>query len=162
MRSSIYLFILSSMSIVSFAQSGGTYQIEKSVVAAGGTSSGGGYSLTSTIAQPAAGRRQTGVRYQVNGGFWVPELAPTAANVSVSGRVRTAAGYGLVNAVVTITDTTGQPRTARTSSFGYYFFEDVPAGQSYVIGVTSKLHQFVAQIVTVDENVTDLDFTALP
>lgn len=144
------------------AQSGGTFQIEKSAVVSGGTMSGGSYSLTATAGQTEAGRRQTGVRYSLSTGFWTSDIAPTAANVSVSGRITTSSGAGLRNAIVTMTDASGQTRVARSSSFGYYNFDEVQAGQTYVFAVTSKSYQFVPQILTVDDNVGNLDFAALP
>lgn len=87
-------------------------------------------------------------------------LAPTAAGVSVSGRVLTAAGNGLRNAVVTMTDPQGVTQTARTSGFGYYRFFDVPAGATYVIEVASKRFLFAPRVVAVQDELTDIDFVA--
>ena len=94
--------------------------------------------------------------------FWTAgePLAPTAANVSVSGRVF-AEGGGLRNAIVTITDTSGAVRSIRTNSFGYYSFAEVAAGRDYVVSVTSKGYTFQPRVVTVNDNIADLDFTAL-
>jgi hypothetical protein len=83
---------------------------------------------------------------------------PTAANVSVSGRVLTANGAGLRNAVVILTDSNGNTRTARTGSFGYYNFTEVEAGRTYIFAVQSKRYQFTPQVVSVFENVSDLNF----
>ncbi len=87
-------------------------------------------------------------------------LAPTAANVSVSGRVLTPDGRGLQNAVVTITDQNGAIRSYRTGSFGYYHFEDVAAGATYVFEITSKRFRFAPQIVNLSEDLSELNFTA--
>lgn len=87
--------------------------------------------------------------------------SPTAAGVSVAGRVLTTDGFGLRNATVTITDSEGVERRALTSSFGYFNFEDIPAGATYIISVTSKRHQFAPQAVTVTDNIADLNITAL-
>ncbi len=89
---------------------------------------------------------------------FTPRFGPTSAGVNVSGRVTTADGAGLRNAIVSITDMAGNVRTVRTGSFGYYKFEDVPAGGTYVIAVTSKRFIFTPQIITVNESVTDIDF----
>lgn len=89
-------------------------------------------------------------------------LAPTAASVSITGRVRSADGRGVRNAIVTLTDAAGNARTARTSSFGYYRFDEIEAGQTVVIGVRSKQYQFTPRIFSVTDNVTDVDFTAEP
>lgn len=85
---------------------------------------------------------------------------PTAANVAVSGRVLTADGRGLKNALVTLTDADGTSRTAVTSSFGYYRFDEVAAGQSYVLAVNSKRFTFTPRTLTVTDELTDVDFVA--
>ncbi|MGB7202253.1 MAG: carboxypeptidase regulatory-like domain-containing protein [Pyrinomonadaceae bacterium] len=91
-------------------------------------------------------------------------LTPTSANVSVSGRVLTAHGQGIRNARVTLTSSTGAPRTAITGSFGYYRFDDVEVGQTYIVSVRSKRFQFSnpTQVITLLDELTDLTFTALP
>lgn len=89
-------------------------------------------------------------------------LAPTAANVLVSGRVVTATGAGVRNAIVTLTGSQGVERTARSSSFGYYHFDDVQVGETYVIGVASKRHMFTPRMITVLDELTDVDFVAEP
>ena len=83
---------------------------------------------------------------------------PTAAGVTVSGRVVTPDGRGLKNARVTIVDSEGVARTATTSSFGYYSFEDVEVGQSYVIGVSSRRYRFASRLVNVSDPLADVDF----
>jgi hypothetical protein len=61
---------------------GGTYALERSVVAGGGGSSAGGaYALSGTIAQPEAHAVSTGGLYQLHGGFW--SGASTAPEVAV-------------------------------------------------------------------------------
>ena len=87
-------------------------------------------------------------------------LAPTAANVSVSGRVLTPNSRGLMNATVTLIDASGNSRSARTNPFGYFHFDAVQAGQTYVINVRSKSYSFLPQIVTVMGDLTELNFTA--
>lgn len=92
-------------------------------------------------------------------------LAPTAANVAVSGRIRTAGGNGIRNATVTLQNaSTGEVRTAASSSFGYYHFENVPAGQTYILTVSSRRFAFAepSRIVNVDQELADEDFTAMP
>ena len=84
-------------------------------------------------------------------------LAPTAAGVSVSGRVLIG-GRGLTNAVVTLTDQNGNVRSTRTSSFGYYRFDEVAAGQIYVVAIKSKRFQFAPQVVSITEDVSELNF----
>jgi hypothetical protein len=83
---------------------------------------------------------------------------PTAAGVSISGRVLTSGGGGLTNATVALTDSTGQTRTTRTSSFGYYLFDDLSAGQSYVITVNSKRYSYASHLVTANGVISGEDF----
>lgn len=87
-------------------------------------------------------------------------LAPTAAGVPVSGRVMTASGSGLRGAAVVLDDGNGNVRTALTSSFGYYSFDNVEAGRSYTVTVQSKRYQFTPKLVTVGDAIEDLDFIA--
>jgi Putative Ig domain/Carboxypeptidase regulatory-like domain len=92
--------------------------------------------------------------------YSVTVTAPTAAGVSVSGRVLTPQGAGLMNAMVVLTDASGNTSIARTSTFGNYHFENVAAGQTYVLTVTSKRYQFAPQVVSVMEDLGELNFTA--
>jgi len=87
-------------------------------------------------------------------------LSPSAANVSVSGKVFTPQGSGLTNAIVILTDQDGNSRTARTTSFGYFRFNEVEVGQTYVINVSSKRWQFKPQVISVNEEITELNLTA--
>ena len=87
-------------------------------------------------------------------------VSPTAASVSIGGRVLTPEGRGLRNALVTIVGADGEAKTTRTTVFGYYRFTDVQAGQTYVLRAVSKRYQFVAQTVNVVEETSDLNFVA--
>lgn len=88
-------------------------------------------------------------------------LAPLAANVSVSGRTVTNNGASLRNAVIVLTDSAGVSRSVRTNAFGYFRFDEVEAGQTYVFEIRSKQFQFVTQILTITEEIADLEFVAL-
>lgn len=115
-----------------------------------------------TTDQRGAGfARQFGMA-NVDIGAFESQLSPTAANVSVSGRVLTADGSGLINATVILTDTLGNSRTAVTTSFGYYRFDEVRAGETYILSVASKRYQFNPQAVNVLEEINELNFSALP
>jgi hypothetical protein len=144
-------------------QTGGTYQIEKSEVASGGASSGGGYSLESTIGQTiAVGPVQT-PPYSAYVGFWVPSFAPTAAHVSVGGRVLTADGRGIRNVRVMLTPMNGAVQYSLTGPFGYYRFDGVAVGETYILTVFSKSFVFrnPTQVVIVNEELIELDFVAM-
>ena len=85
------------------------------------------------------------------------------ANVaSIGGRVTTSTGAAVPNAVVRMTDSMNVSRFARTNGFGYFRFDEVPRDQTYTVSVTSKQYQFQPQMITVTDNVTNLDFTAQP
>jgi len=89
-------------------------------------------------------------------------LTATAANVSLGGRVATAQGVGINNAVITLTDQNGNTRTARTGSFGNYRFNDLQAGQTYVLTVTRKGYSFdqSTQIINLDTDFAEANFIA--
>ncbi len=86
-------------------------------------------------------------------------LAPTAASVSVSGRVVQSNGFGISRATVQMVDPgTNETKTAITNAFGYYRFDDVEAGSTYLISVRHKTFQFISRVVNVADNVTDFNF----
>ena len=89
-------------------------------------------------------------------------LIPTAAEVSVSGRVLTPTGAGLQNAVVYLTKPNGEIIQTRTTTFGYYQFKSLEAGQTVTVQVNSKRFTFTPQLVFLEDNIADLDFTANP
>ncbi|MFM9903960.1 MAG: carboxypeptidase-like regulatory domain-containing protein [Pyrinomonadaceae bacterium] len=87
-------------------------------------------------------------------------IVPTAAGVSISGRVLTADGRGVRNARVTILNRQGIARNVATGPYGYYRFDDVETGQSYVARVVSRRFGFEPQVLQVNDNLTDVDFVA--
>ncbi len=89
-------------------------------------------------------------------------LAPTAANVSVGGRVSDANGNAVSRARISITNQNGETRFVTTGSFGFYRFDEIPAGQTYVISATHKRFQFNSQVISVSEDIQNADFTAEP
>lgn len=97
-------------------------------------------------------------------GMWeiaAAPLAPTAASVSVGGRVLTDRGKGLINATVVLTDMNGFSRAARTSSLGYYRFDDVTVGETYILSVKSKRYSFAPQVIGITEELSGLNFVAV-
>lgn len=85
---------------------------------------------------------------------------PTAASVGVGGRLMNSTGQGVPNARVTLTDTNGDILTVNSNSFGYYRFENVQSGQTYVISVQSRNYTFTPQTISVVDNVTNFDLIA--
>lgn len=144
-----------------------TYTLEQTAVAGGGISGGVGgvYGLSSTTGQAAAGGAIQNNPYVMTVGFWnFSPLAPTAANALISGRVRTAGGQGVRNAYIVLTDSFGTLRSTQTGTFGYFRFENLPVGQTYVLTIYSKRYIFAqtSQIIFLNDNVTEINFTAEP
>lgn len=83
----------------------------------------------------------------------------SAANVSVSGRVLSESGYGVPKATVIMNDSAGNTRVSLTNPFGYYRFDDVTAGQTYFLSVSSKVANYQQRVLTVGDDMTDIDFT---
>jgi hypothetical protein len=91
-------------------------------------------------------------------------IAPTAAGITITGRALTSNGIGISNAVIQLTDSQGNEKSVKTSTSGYYTFEDVPAGQTYAITASAKRYTFEqpTQVLNVSDNLTDVNFTANP
>jgi CSLREA domain-containing protein len=88
--------------------------------------------------------------------------APTAANVTIGGRVSTASGNAVGKTQISLTAPDGETFFALTNPFGYYRFDDVPVGQTYVLTVVSKRYSFTPQVISVTGELTALDLTAEP
>ncbi len=94
--------------------------------------------------------------------FVVAIVAPSAANVSISGHVVAGKG-GLSNVIVKLSGgNLTQPISARTNNFGFYQFDNLPVGETYVLTVSSKKYVFTEPSRTVNllDEITDADFTA--
>jgi hypothetical protein len=88
------------------------------------------------------------------------QAPPTAASVSIGGRVLTVDGRGIGRAIITLTDMNGNTRRALTNPFGYYRFDGVAAGATYVIQVRHKSYDFAPQVLSVAKEMNNLNFTA--
>jgi hypothetical protein len=102
------------------------------------------------VLSKSAGR----VRVQVSYG-------PPPGVVSVAGQVQTPAGAGLRSATVRFMADGQAARVVTTSSFGYYSFEEVPAGVPVQITVQSRRYRFTPVERTFSSNVSDLNFVGL-
>lgn len=95
------------------------------------------------------------------GMYQIPALAvATASGVTVSGKVANARGTAIARATVTITDAQSNTRQTTTDDEGFYRFEDVAAGQTYIFRIAAKGYKFQPQTVTVNEELNELNFTA--
>lgn len=68
--------------------------------------------------------------------------SPTAGPVTISGKVVTSTGRGISGATVSLSDETGNTRTTRTNSTGYFTFTEVPSGQNYILNITHRSYTF--------------------
>jgi hypothetical protein len=130
---------------------------------AGGSSGGGGSSFVDSSASNITRiNGVTGGGTSQNGAVTVLPLAPTAATVSVGGRVMTANGRGIRNVRLTLTDSNGEVRTATTTSFGYYRFDDVQAGETYILSAIGKRYTFSqpVQVLNINEATDAVNFIA--
>lgn len=88
--------------------------------------------------------------------------APLAADASVEGRVLTADGRGIRNVRMTLMLADGIVMNAITSTFGYYRFEGIPAGESAVLSIRSKRFTFANLVVLLDvgDSLTGVNFVS--
>ena len=96
-------------------------------------------------------------------GAIISNFAPTAANVSIGGKVADAKGNGQSRVSISLTDSSGNVRTAMTNSFGYYRFEEVAVGQTYTIFAQSRRFQIdnPTRLLSVEDGRDDIDFVVL-
>ena len=95
------------------------------------------------------------------GGWGIEFMAGTAADGIVSGRVLTPEGAGLRGARVTMIDSRGVARVVTTSSLGYYQFDEVETGETYIIGVASRRYRFASKPITISDSLTEVDFVGI-
>ena len=163
------IFLAASCSLATDAQiaSNPPFTLEQSVIAAGGgtsANSGNVYKIEGTIGQPVAGTNSTSTPFAVRGGFFTPApFGVTAAPAKITGRILTADGSGIAKVSVTMTNSSGLLRTALSSSFGYFSFDDVPVGDVYILSVSVKQFQFSenVRVIFVMQD-TDINFIADP
>ena len=85
---------------------------------------------------------------------------PTVTQATVSGRVLSIDGSGLRNARVSLNDQHGTTVSVLTNAFGYFTFQNVPTGLIYIATASAKTHTFTQQLVTVNNTIAGLNFTA--
>ena len=110
-------------------------------------------SVTNANSQPLAAQFNPGT---------VTIAGATAAGATVAGRVTTADGRGIRGVSVKLTDAEGRIRTAVTTAFGYYRFQNVPAGQTYVVSAKAKRYTFSqpTQVLNLNADDDNVNFTA--
>lgn len=87
-------------------------------------------------------------------------LAPSAANVTISGSVVTAKGMPLSGVDVYLVEADGSTHRRRTGTFGHYVFGDIAAGQNIFVHVASRRYSFIDPVrsITTLDNIDDLVF----
>ena len=160
--SSVVLGLVMSLSVI--PQSGGGFEVQRSVIAGGGGDSAGGvFAVTGTLGQGVAGSTSNGGGFAVNGGFWgTLPMGTTAAAVTISGRVVTASGGGIRNVQLTLTSGDGSVHQARTNAFGFYSFDQVRAGRTYVLEIIARHFLFAENVRLLDvrDQLVGIDFVA--
>lgn len=88
-------------------------------------------------------------------------FAPTAAPGTIQGRAVRGNGRGVKHAVIMLTGgDLGETIYATTNQFGYYQFQDIGVGQTYVMQITSRRYTFQSptRVINLDDSITDEDF----
>lgn len=87
-------------------------------------------------------------------------LSPTAAPVSVWGKIIDPRGRGISGATVTVTGGNGVVSSAISNRFGYFMFEEIESGETYIFQVSHNRYAFAPQVVNLVEDLDNLNFTA--
>ncbi len=96
---------------------------------------------------------------------WGLEFFRPTAQGSISGRVLTANGIGVRNAKIVITgNSLAERRVVSTGSFGYYSFDGLATGETYVVTVNSRRYTFPtpSHVISLLDSVAEADFIAEP
>jgi len=157
---------LGTLCSAAVSQSGGTFDLSHNVIAGGGEShsTGGSFVVDGTVAQPLAGSLSGGGNFDLRGGFWAYQgLEPTAAPVSIGGRVTLDAPSGMARVRITLVDLrAGATRVALPNQFGYYRFDNVEVG-TYILQAAGGGYRFSPSelVVNLLDNLTDSDFSGI-
>ena len=88
-------------------------------------------------------------------------LAPTAADISISGRVITneKVGRGIRNTVIKISNAGGVIQTVRTNQFGNFSIKNLTVGETYIFTLHARRYQFAPKVITISDDLNKLIFT---
>lgn len=83
-------------------------------------------------------------------------VAPTSAEITISGYTVNEKNAPISQAIVTITTETGEVFTATSNNLGYFSIGNIDAAQTLILNTTHKVYRFSTQILTPydDEEVT--------
>jgi len=85
----------------------------------------------------------------------------TAATVPLSGHVVDNKGNGIRGVRLIMTTPEGRRIYVSTNAFGYYRFESLQSGGTYILQPQARGFTFAPRVVTINDAVADLDFTPL-
>lgn len=97
-------------------------------------------------------------------GTILKNAGPTVSRLTIRGRVTDNSGRGISKATITLSGGfNSEQRTALTNPFGYFFFESVEAGSSYIITASRKGFIFTPEyhVFTLNDLRNDLNFTVV-
>jgi len=83
--------------------------------------------------------------------------SPTAAAVSLGGRITDINGRGLSGITVNVTGMSSA-YSIRTNTSGYYSLDGLEAGQTYIIAPTNARYQFNMQVLTMSDSLSNVNF----
>lgn len=95
----------------------------------------------------------------------IESSAPTAAGAAISGRVATPEGYGLSKVTVKLLGgNLSETVVAVTDPQGFYRFENIASGQTYVLTVSSRRFRFPdpVRVINLSDDLAELDFISSP
>ncbi|MET0753818.1 MAG: carboxypeptidase regulatory-like domain-containing protein, partial [Pyrinomonadaceae bacterium] len=103
-----------------------------------------------------------GVPMDITTNGLVTVVGPSAAAISVGGQLLTSTGEPVSKAKVFLTATNGAVRTATSNAFGYYRFDNVSIGETYIVSVSSKRYTFTPMAISPTDSLNELNLIALP
>ncbi len=89
-------------------------------------------------------------------------LAPTSANVSISGRVLKADGTPIKGARLILSGTQTGRTSVLSNAFGYFTFNNVAVGQTYTLSTSARGYTFTPQSIMVTDEISGLEITPDP
>jgi hypothetical protein len=154
-----------AMTYVGQAIPAGTRQIARITFDVSATAAAGTYPIGLPGAPPtvnsvsSAGDVPVGLPATFTGGT-LTILAPSAATATIGGVVEGPNRRGVNNAFVTLTDETGEAVMVRTNTLGYFRFEGLRVGRTYVLNAKARGYDFNSVVVNLTENALGLRLTA--
>jgi hypothetical protein len=154
-----------AMTYIGQAIPAGTRQIARITFDVSATAAAGTYPIGLPGAPPtvnsvsSAGDVPVGLPATFTGGT-LTILAPSAATATIGGVVEGPNRRGVNNAFVTLTDETGEAVMVRTNTLGYFRFEGLRVGRTYVLNAKARGYDFNSVVVNLTENALGLRLTA--